>query len=179
MDNCNDKSNYTENETVKNSENSEKTIVPDKQCEQIDEDAGNTANEWEKRHNERKAERERIRKRVRNSIGNNEYFIPAKPNPSITEKGSKIVAAYTRVSTNSMEQVSSVENQTKYYEKKISENPDWTLSEIYSDEGKSGTSLRHRDAFKRMMQDAKDKKMDLILCASISRFARNVSDCIE
>lgn len=179
MDKFNDKSNYTENETVENAENSEMTIVPDKQCEQIDEDAGNTANEWEKRHNEREAEREKIRKRVRNSVGNNEYFIPAKPNPSITEKGSKIVAAYTRVSTNSMEQVSSVENQTKYYEKKISENPDWTLSEIYSDEGKSGTSLRHRDAFKRMMQDAKDKKMDLILCASISRFARNVSDCIE
>ena len=49
---------------------------------------------------------------------------------------------------------------------------------IYSDEGKSGTSLRKRDAFKRMMRDAKDQKMDLIICASISRFARNFSDCM-
>ena len=52
------------------------------------------------------------------------------------------------------------------------------LQDIYSDEGKSGTSLRKRDAFKRMMQDAKDQKMDLIICASISRFARNFSDCM-
>ena len=52
------------------------------------------------------------------------------------------------------------------------------MQDIYSDEGKSGTSLRKRDAFKRMMQDAKDQKMDLIICASISRFARNFSDCM-
>lgn len=175
MDKFNDRINHIETETMDKSV----IIVSNEENRQVDKNITDTENEWEKRRNEREAERERIRSRVRNSIGNNEYFIPAKPNPSITEKGSKIVAAYTRVSTNSMEQVSSVENQTKYYEKKISENPDWTLSEIYSDEGKSGTSLRHRDAFKRMMQDAKDKKMDLILCASISRFARNVSDCIE
>lgn len=175
MDKFNDRINHIETETM----DKPVSIVSDEENKQVDENITDTANEWEKRRNEREAERERIRSRVRNSVGNNEYFIPAKPNPSITEKGSKIVAAYTRVSTNSTEQVSSVENQTKYYEKKISENPDWTLSEIYSDEGKSGTSLRHRDAFKRMMQDAKDKKMDLILCASISRFARNISDCIE
>lgn len=175
MDKFNDGINHIETETM----DKPVSIVSDEENKQVDENITDTANEWEKRRNEREAERERIRSRVRNSVGNNKYFIPAKPNPSITEKGSKIVAAYTRVSTNSMEQVSSVENQTKYYEKKISENPDWTLSEIYSDEGKSGTSLRHRDAFKRMMQDAKDKKMDLILCASISRFARNISDCIE
>lgn len=136
-------------------------------------------NEWKGRHDELEASREAIRSRVRKSIGDSKYFIPAKPAPNISDKSAKVVAAYTRVSTNSTEQVSSIENQTKYYEKKISENPDWTLSEIYSDEGRSGTSLRHRDAFKQMMRDAKDKKMDLILCASVSRFARNVSDCID
>ena len=52
------------------------------------------------------------------------------------------------------------------------------MQDIYSDEGKSGTSLRKRDAFKRMMRDAKDQKMDLIICASISRFARNFTDCM-
>lgn len=65
-----------------------------------------------------------------------------------------------------------------YYTKKIAETENWNLQDIYSDEGKSGTSLRKRDAFKRMMRDAKDQKMDLIICASISRFARNFSDCM-
>ena len=69
-------------------------------------------------------------------------------------------------------------NQTLYYTKKIAETENWNLQDIYSDEGKSGTSLRKRDAFKRMMRDAKDQKMDLIICASISRFARNFSDCM-
>lgn len=72
----------------------------------------------------------------------------------------------------------SIENQTLYYTKKIAETENWNLQDIYSDEGKSGTSLRKRDAFKRMMRDAKDQKMDLIICASISRFARNFSDCM-
>ena len=76
------------------------------------------------------------------------------------------------------EQISSIENQTLYYTKKIAETENWNLQDIYSDEGKSGTSLRKRDAFKRMMRDAKDQKMDLIICASISRFARNFSDCM-
>lgn len=62
---------------------------------------------------------------------------------------------------------------------RIASNPHWEMQEIYSDEGKSGTSLRHRDEFNRMMLNAADKKMDLILCASVSRFARNMSDCLE
>ena len=90
----------------------------------------------------------------------------------------KRVAVYARVSTSSEEQISSIENQTLYYTKKIAETENWNLQDIYSDEGKSGTSLRKRDAFKRMMRDAKDQKMDLIICASISRFARNFSDCM-
>lgn len=52
------------------------------------------------------------------------------------------------------------------------------MHEIYSDEGKSGTSTQHRTEFKRMIEDAAQKKIDLILCASVSRFARNMSDCM-
>ena len=103
---------------------------------------------------------------------------PAKPTPSIYDSDLKRVAVYARVSTSSEEQISSIENQTLYYTKKIAETENWNLQDIYSDEGKSGTSLRKRDAFKRMMRDAKDQKMDLIICASISRFARNFSDCM-
>ena len=78
-------------------------------------------------------------------------FRPAKPTPSIYDSNLKRVAVYTRVSTSSEEQISSIENQTLYYTKKIAETENWTLQNIYSDEGKSGTSLRKRDAFKRII----------------------------
>ena len=83
------------------------------------------------------------------------------------------------MSKKSSEQVSSIENQTKYYTEKIAKTPNWDLAEIYSDEGKSGTSKKWRPEFKRMLEDASKKKMDLIVCASVSRFARNISDLIE
>lgn len=138
-----------------------------------------TVQDWVARHKQREAARDEIRQRVRGSSSKSEYFRPAKPKPTIKDETKKVVAVYARVSTTSEKQVSSIENQTLYYEKKIAENPLWEMQEIYSDEGKSGTSLRHRDAFRRMMEDAEQQKMDLILCASVSRFARNVADCLE
>ncbi len=145
----------------------------------IEETQGSSMQDWVKRHQEREIARSEIRKRVRGSTGKSEYFRPAKPKPTIQDEGKKTVAVYARVSTTSESQVSSIENQTLYYEKKISDNPNWEMQEIYSDEGKSGTSLKHRDAFRRMMADAEEQKMDLILCASVSRFARNISDCLD
>ena len=53
------------------------------------------------------------------------------------------------------------------------------LVEIYADEGISGTSLQHRDAFKKMIEDCEAGKIDLIITKSVSRFARNVVDCIR
>lgn len=135
--------------------------------------------DWVKRHQEREAARSEIRKRVRDATGKSEYFRPAKPKPTIQDTEKKNVAVYARVSTTSESQVSSIENQTLYYQKKIADNPNWEMQDIYSDEGKSGTSLKHRDAFRRMMKDAEKQKMDLILCASVSRFARNISDCLD
>lgn len=139
--------------------------------------------DWQSRHLEsekRKAEiRDRIHKQAEQGQKTaKDYFRPAKLTPSIYDSDLKRVAVYARVSTSSEEQISSIENQTLYYTKKIAETENWNLQDIYSDEGKSGTSLRKRDAFKRMMRDAKDQKMDLIICASISRFARNFSDCM-
>ena len=135
--------------------------------------------DWSKKHKEREETREEIRSRVRKATSHNEYFRPAKPSPTIQDETDKKVAVYARVSTLSTDQTSSIENQTQYYTKKIAENPHWELEEIYSDEGKSGTSLRHRDEFNRMMENAEKQKMDLILCASVSRFARNISDCLD
>lgn len=120
------------------------------------------------------------RQRVRNAtIPEGTVFYPARPKPSILDKGEKTVAVYARVSTKREEQVSSIENQTKYYTEKIAKNPNWIMQEIYADEGKTGTSMKKREEFRRMLQDAYDKKMDLILCASVSRFARNITDCME
>lgn len=106
-------------------------------------------------------------------------FIHAKPVPNARDSGKKKVAVYARVSTKSIEQKSSIENQERYYKEKIEKNPNWELVNIYSDEGKSGTSKKWRPQFLQMLKDAKDEKFDLILCASVSRFARNVADCLE
>lgn len=125
--------------------------------------------------------REATRRRVRNAhMGDNATFIPAKPKESIDdEEEQKVVAVYARVSTLSTDQVSSIENQTKYYTEKVGKKDNWELQEIYSDEGKSGTSMKRRTEFVRMLKAAKNQEFDLIITASVSRFARNVSDCIE
>ena len=121
-----------------------------------------------------------IRNRVRNSKAHpNAEFHKAKAPPSIDDAGPKRVAVYARVSTKSPNQVSSIENQQKYYTKKIEDEEHWSMGEIYSDEGFSGTSVKKRKAFQRMIADAKAKDMDLILCASISRFSRNLKECLE
>lgn len=135
--------------------------------------------DWQKRHKEIEAEREATRQRVRNSSGSNEYFHKGMPVPTITDKQDMQVAVYARVSTKSTEQTSSIENQQLYYTKKIGENENWEMQEIYSDEGKSGMEAKHRTEFQRMISDAARGKMDLILCASVSRFARDISDCIK
>ena len=91
----------------------------------------------------------------------------------------KRVAAYARVSTDSDEQMGSVEAQKDYFEKLIREKPGWVLVGVYADEGISGTSLNHREAFARMIDDAMDGKIDLIVTKSLSRFARNTVDALN
>lgn len=91
----------------------------------------------------------------------------------------KRVAAYARVSTDSDEQMGSVEAQKDYFEKLIREKPGWMLVGVYADEGISGTSLNHREAFARMIDDAMDGKIDLIITKSLSRFARNTVDALN
>lgn len=90
----------------------------------------------------------------------------------------KRVCAYCRVSTDLEEQETSFNSQKEYYTKMISEHENWTLVEIYADEGITATSMRKRKNFLRMIDDALAGKIDLILCKSISRFARNTVDCL-
>jgi DNA invertase Pin-like site-specific DNA recombinase len=88
------------------------------------------------------------------------------------------VAAYARVSTSSEEQMTSYEAQVDYFTKHIKANPEWEFIGIYTDEGISGTSLKRREGFNRMVSDAIGGKVELIITKSISRFARNTVDCL-
>lgn len=96
-----------------------------------------------------------------------------------THDGKKRVAAYCRVSTDSEEQLNSYEAQKSYYTQKIGESPDWEMAGIYADEGISGTSMKKRTEFKKMITACKRGRIDLIITKSLSRFARNTVDCLE
>ncbi|MCU6792408.1 recombinase family protein [Paenibacillus sp. WQ 127069] len=91
----------------------------------------------------------------------------------------KRVAAYCRVSTEHLEQKESYENQLQHYTRYIQSNTDWDYVDIYADEGISGTGTKHRTDFNRMIQDARNGRMDLILVKSISRFSRNTMDLLK
>ena len=87
-------------------------------------------------------------------------------------------AGYARVSTDSEEQLTSYEAQVDYYTNYIKSRPEWEFVNVYTDEGISATDTRHRDGFNKMVQDALDGKIDLIVTKSVSRFARNTVDSL-
>ncbi|MEA4973668.1 MAG: recombinase family protein [Candidatus Metalachnospira sp.] len=89
------------------------------------------------------------------------------------------VAAYCRVSTASDEQIISLEAQKAYYENYIKTNPEWYFAGLYYDEGISGTKKEKRAGLLSMIKDCENGKIDFIITKSISRFARNTTDCLE
>ena len=91
----------------------------------------------------------------------------------------KRVAAYCRVSTGMEAQEGSYETQVSYYKTLIASDPNCLLVEVYGDRGASGRTVKRRPEFKRMLRDCEAGKIDLILSKSISRFARNLPDCIR
>ena len=97
---------------------------------------------------------------------------------TFTQTGTTKVAAYCRVSTDMEIQQRSLDIQIEAFNKIIREHPGWELAGIYADKGISGTSVRHREEFKRMIEDAKAGKIQYILAKSISRFARNTVDVL-
>lgn len=86
---------------------------------------------------------------------------------------------YCRVSTDNDEQLSSFELQQNHYKHLVQDHPNWELKAIYADEGISGTSLKNRDQFNEMIEACKQGQYDLIVTKSVSRFARNLVDCIS
>lgn len=89
------------------------------------------------------------------------------------------VAVYARVSTDQEIQLHSLDEQMKGFKMKIAQNPSWVLVDVYADEGITGTSVRKRKAFLRMMKDCEAGKIDYIMTKSISRFARNTVECLS
>ena len=89
------------------------------------------------------------------------------------------VAAYARVSSDSTDQLNSVMAQVRYYSTYITSREEWTFVDLYADEGITGTSAEKRTEFQRLIADCKRGLIDKVLCKSISRFARNTTDCLE
>ncbi|MCB6365032.1 recombinase family protein [Intestinibacillus massiliensis] len=88
------------------------------------------------------------------------------------------VAAYCRVSTDSKEQLGSLENQIEFYTNYIRKQINWTLAGIYSDNA-SGVRIKKRIGYQQMMRDCKHGKIDLVLAKSISRFGRDTLTTIK
>jgi len=89
------------------------------------------------------------------------------------------VAAYCRVSTDMDDQLVSLDTQKSHYEEYISANPDWEFAGLYYDEGITGTKKELRPALMQMIRDCEDGRIDYIITKSLSRFARNTTDCLE
>lgn len=103
---------------------------------------------------------------------------PAPAAKAVTPAKLLHVAAYCRVSTDLVQQQTSLAAQMEVFTRRIREHPGWTLAGIYADEGLSATSTAKRTAFHRMMQDAEAGRIDYIITKSLSRFARNTLDCL-
>lgn len=107
-------------------------------------------------------------------------FIPANPKVSLYGEGHVFrTCAYCRVSTGDEEQLSSIVFQQTHYKQLAEDHPNWNLLHIYADEGISGTSLKNRDEFNAMIRACKEGQYDLIVTKSVSRFARNLVDCVS
>ena len=96
----------------------------------------------------------------------------------IVQKVKRKVAGYARVSTDNEEQLTSYDAQLDYYTKYIKGHEDWEFAGMYSDEGISGTSTKRRKGFQKMIEDALEGKIGLIITKSVSRFARNTVDSL-
>ncbi len=106
--------------------------------------------------------------------------IPAKSREEIQQAERRLrVAAYCRVSTDQEEQESSYEAQIGYYTEKIKNNAEWTLAGIFADEGITGTQAKKRPEFMKMIRLCRQRKIDMILTKSLSRFARNTVDSLK
>lgn len=88
------------------------------------------------------------------------------------------IAAYCRVSTDKEDQLNSLEAQKTFFSEYTKRTGD-TLVRLYADEGISGTKIKNRKEFLRMMSDAEHGLFDMVVVKDISRFARNTVDLLQ
>lgn len=128
-----------------------------------------------------KENREEIRRQFTEELGSREVIVvPAKEEfkRDINERH-ELVGAYSRVSTMSGQQLESYEEQKYYYVNFIKQHPNWTMVKMYADEGISATSTKKRKAFLQLIADCEAGAVTLIVTKTVTRFARNVVDCIS
>lgn len=99
--------------------------------------------------------------------------------PALKMAKRKKVAAYCRVSTGLDSQESSIESQKMHYHHLILSHPEWAFAGIYIDTGISGTKTDTRPALQRLLKDCREGRVNMILTKSISRFARNLTECLR
>jgi DNA invertase Pin-like site-specific DNA recombinase len=128
--------------------------------------------------NSKAAIKEKIRAKYRQGVEGIEVMEAAPDKGIFDDDKERYVAIYARVSTGDPRQVSSYEMQKSHYTDLVDRQKNWSLIELYADEGISGTSLKKRDAFNKMIEDCLSGKkgINLIVVKSVSRFARNVGD---
>ena len=88
------------------------------------------------------------------------------------------IAAYCRVSTEKEDQLNSLEAQKQFFAEYTKKTGD-TLVKLYADEGISGTKIKNRKEFLKMMSDAEHGLFDMVVVKDISRFARNTVDLLQ
>ena len=88
------------------------------------------------------------------------------------------IAAYCRVSTDKADQLNSLEAQKEFFSEYTKRTGN-TLVRLYADEGISGTKIKNRKEFLRMMTDAENGLFDMVVVKDISRFARNTVDLLQ
>ena len=132
------------------------------------------------KRSEREQQKDKTRKRIHVTVDPENYeFIPAEEETDFYDNDTfQRVFIYVRVSTDDPKQTTSFELQKKYYEDFVKNHPNWELAHIYADEGKSGTDIEKRPQFREMIDAAKAGKCTLIITKSVSRFSRNVVQCI-
>ena len=125
-------------------------------------------------------DREKLGKLCQSEDSSGAVFIPAKQKAHFDDPAQTFrVCAYCRVSTGSEEQLSSFALQQAHYQQLAKERPNWDLRRVYADEGISGVSLKNRAEFNAMIAACESGEYDLIVTKSVSRFARNLVDCIS
>lgn len=129
---------------------------------------------------ERRREKQAVFRQVENLDSSNIHKIAATITPPEGDENKPLrVAAYCRVSTDDLDQALSIAMQIKAYKEKIKATPNWVYVGTYVDDGFSGTNTEHRPGFQKLIQDCRDGKIDMVITKAVSRFARNLLDCIK